>query len=414
MKKLIIRKSSLATILLLLLVFNRLYEDLSPYFSYVDEGLAAIGIICCVLSSIGKNRTWSWTGKTVTLMAGFLLWGSLCTVLSDIHAPVTSVILDAFAFAKFVNLLVLGMYLSEYRFSREAMWRTIAWITRLFVLIAFIFCVANLLVNINMYTDIRYGIRAFRFIYPRVGGLYTGCSLFLAIQTIDIYYYRNSIIKRFFLLITILVMISTLRSRAFAYAAIYMIGYYIFLSHKQYRFKLWHLLVLALFAFVVGYSSLRFYLIDNEAQSRAVLLRYGFKTARDYFPLGSGYATYGTFQALNARSPLHSMYGFSGYYGLGRINTSYLMDNYWPAIMGETGFVGAAIMLAIIIMMTQMIVYSFANERILLFALIFLWTTVCINSVATASFITSGAAMLILGLCIGHKALYTKDYPEGQ
>ena len=252
-----------------------------------------------------------------------------------------------------------------------------------------------------MHTDYRYGLRCFEFIYDRVGGLYSSCVIFLAIQTIDIYYNGSSQVKRLFLIITAFVMCSTLRSRAFAFTAMYFAGYLLFVLNKKYRFKLWHIIIILLVGGIIAYPQIRFYLIDNETQARARLFKYGFETARAYFPLGSGFSTYGSFQAKQVSSPLYTRYGFNRFYGLGLVKSTYLTDDFWPAVVAEFGFFGVFFIVLILIQLTKYITKKIKTQKVIFFAVVFLWVSVFASSIATASYINATAEMLIIGVVIG-------------
>lgn len=405
-----IKKSSLVTLIIFILLFQGILSSklFSP-IGYADEIITIFGILYIMASVKRKYRE---TYFTFAAFAALILIGIISSLFSDIHIDAVPRILDAFSFSKFIVLFWFGIYLGESRYSNISKWKFLGTVVRGFVQIAFCFCIINLFVNIHMHTDYRYGLRSFNFIFDRVGGLYSACACFLAIQTVDIHYNGSSKKKRIFLVMTVIVMCSTLRARAFAFATMYYAGYAIFVLNKKYKFKFRHVLFVLLGGGIIAYPQIRYYLIDNETQARARLIRYGIETAISYFPYGSGLSTYGTFQAKQVKSPLYVRYGFDRFYGLGLVKNTYITDNFWPAVMAEFGFLGLIIMLIILSGMTRFILRSLKTRRMLLFAVLFIWLSVFASSIATASYINATTEMLVMGIIIGESLKKDKEAPK--
>lgn len=77
---------------------------------------------------------------------------------------------------------------------------------------------------------------------------------------------------------------------------------------------------------------------------RLTLYAKGFEIAKDYFPIGAGFGRFGSWISRLRYSPLYHEYGISDRYGLSEDAPWFLNDTYWPAIMGETGFIGTLFM----------------------------------------------------------------------
>ena len=417
--KVIIRKRYLLILIALLLLFGELLDSKIHYFfGYADEIIATVGFFI-IIYNFSSKRIYIDMVRGFFLLAMLLLLGIISSFFSDIKFGFFANALDAFAFSKFLLIFWMGIIMSENAINTQRNWGTMALVIRIFVFIAFIFCIINLFIDIDMYTDYRYGLRAFNFVFSRVGGLYTSCVGFLMIQAMDISYNGNSWIKRILLIMTIIVMCSTLRARAFSYAAIFIVGFLII--QGKYRLRLWHLVVVTLVGIIIAFPQFRFYFIDNANQARNVLLKYGIITAIAYFPLGSGFSTYGTYMASRMGSSLYSRYKFYNYYGLGRVNKAYLTDTYWPAIIAEFGFLGGIIMFAIIM---TIIIYSYKKlkhgNKMILFSVMYLLITTAASSIATASFITDTSYFFLAAIAIGeinrevnkNKTNYNLEYKE--
>lgn len=83
------------------------------------------------------------------------------------------------------------------------------------------------------------------------------------------------------------------------------------------------------------------YLTQGSREARTVLTQGAIVMARDYFPLGSGFGTYGSRTAAVEYSPEYVRLGFPRIAGLGPgTDGLFLSDTSWPAVLGETGVIG--------------------------------------------------------------------------
>lgn len=85
------------------------------------------------------------------------------------------------------------------------------------------------------------------------------------------------------------------------------------------------------------------YVENADRAARTILTFDSFDVAADYFPFGAGFARYGSYLAAANYSPEYVSRGYPGVYGMGPLpGGRFLTDTQWPAIVGETGFIGAA------------------------------------------------------------------------
>ena len=68
----------------------------------------------------------------------------------------------------------------------------------------------------------------------------------------------------------------------------------------------------------------------------------GLRIARDYFPFGTGFGTFGSRAAQAHYSPVYYWYHMYHTPGLDPLWPSYACDTFWPMILGETGWLGMA------------------------------------------------------------------------
>lgn len=263
-----------------------------------------------------------------------------------------------------------------------------------------VLAIVNLFTDVGMYTEYVYGLRAFHYIFLRVGNLNGVCAEILIIFTAYLSYISNEKKRKkqsLYIVLTLLLMMSTLRSRAFIYVALYVAGYFFFVKGKRIKIKLHYFVPVGIIGAYIGWSKIQFYFLQSTRTARAVLLRYGIKTAIDCFPIGAGFGAYGTYAAKAYRSLLYSEYNFSGYYGLSEEFGAFLTDDYWPAIIAEFGFLGAIMMLALILLVFKIILDKTKYNSTLRLAALFGMCRLCIESFVSSSFFhTSAVVMFVL------------------
>ena len=94
------------------------------------------------------------------------------------------------------------------------------------------------------------------------------------------------------------------------------------------------------------------YFTDNNknTSARYALLKGSISIMKDYFPLGVGFSKYGTFYAAENYSEYYYKYNCDIVWGLMPNAIFFGTDTFWPAIFGETGFLGTVIYVIILFM----------------------------------------------------------------
>ena len=86
------------------------------------------------------------------------------------------------------------------------------------------------------------------------------------------------------------------------------------------------------------------YIVGGDTEARTVLTVDSFEIAAANFPGGAGFGRFGSAVAAATYSPEYIARGYQYIWGLGpgTGKGNFLTDTEWPAILGETGFFGAA------------------------------------------------------------------------
>jgi hypothetical protein len=94
----------------------------------------------------------------------------------------------------------------------------------------------------------------------------------------------------------------------------------------------------------VAQATYQDYVGKGTPEARTVLTVDSFGVAAEHFPAGAGFGRFGSAVAGENYSPEYVARGYPYIWGLGRgvDDGRFLTDTEWPAILGETGYFGAA------------------------------------------------------------------------
>lgn len=391
--RLIIRtRPFIFAILLILLIYEDAIRRLIRPMQLYDELFAIILTLYFIANVLYRGKIRYRDGLIVLLVLILLIIGFAGNYHSKIQKRTILCIYDAFNVFKFIGTILGGQIIFEHYRNKKLLIEYTAIMVKFTIAVSTVFMILNLFVDIGMHTDYRYGIRAYNFLYTMVGGFYPICVLWIIVLTASLYY-KESRNTKLFIGLALINMCATLRSRAWGYALLFVMLYYVLIIRKERRFRWWYTAAYAAMASFIAADQFSYYFSGNRA--RKVLLKYGLITARTYFPLGSGYATYGTAIAQRYYSNLYRTYNFSLYWGMSSDYRSFLTDNFWPAVMAELGFIGAVIM-AILICIASVKVIRRADNKYSKVCVYFGFGTLFLSSLIASSFFSCTALMIFL------------------
>lgn len=107
------------------------------------------------------------------------------------------------------------------------------------------------------------------------------------------------------------------------------------------------IIIVSIFLVVfVSYEKILNYFF-NDTAPRFLFYNYAFKLANSSFPFGVGFSLFGGSIAGNHYSPLYYDLGFNEIWTLNE-NSQFLIDTFFPTILGELGYIGTIVYLYII------------------------------------------------------------------
>lgn len=215
-----------------------------------------------------------------------------------------------------------------------------------------LFCLLTLVDNVAHIfpANIRYGIRSTHLYYDSPTAFVAACAFLFAVLTIIKPYVDKT--QKWFVLLVVL-MCSSLRSKAFAAVfAFCTIYYFVFIRKKKITLRTLIIFALVILFMVRGQIEYYFFSDIKADSARYQLLVTALLIAKDSFPLGTGFGTFGSYMSAIHYSPVYRLYGISTVHGLIEGATYFTSDSFWPIILGETGVMG---LVSIVIVLGNML-----------------------------------------------------------
>ena len=330
----------LISVLYILILVSDILSQYIPTVGYLDEAVTFISLLGCVpLLLYGHEKERIMRRRALLFLLLLLIIGGLGTVLYEIQTSTEGVLKDVLAVSKFFVIYVGMTELIDRVNTRY--WRWIVIVTKTYIAILFMFCIVSFFVDLGMTSDTRFaGIPVYQFLYSHPTFLATiECVLVTVLLTDG--FGRNKL----FVIMGCLTLLMTFRTKAAVFLlAVILIplvramlkgGY----SNRRKSLLTAGILVTAL-AVVFGYDKINEYLAWGTTAARPALYIRGLQVMVDFFPLGSGFCTFGSSLSGEYYSPLYYEYGMSSINGITPYEYNYIGDTFWPYIYAQFGILG--------------------------------------------------------------------------
>lgn len=256
----------------------------------------------------------------------------------------------------------------------------------------------------------RFGIKSLQLFYTHQTIL-AGCMVALISLLIVLNDNRRSFY--FYFAVLLCLMCLTLRSKAVASAIAFVFLYYFaYVRKKKITVKTLVMFIPLLIA--VAWDQIMFYFFSDIQldSARYQLLYTSVKIANDYFPLGSGFGTFGSAPSGKYYSLMYSIYGIDDVNGLRPGYAIFVSDSFWPMILGQFGWIGLFAMLFCIRCLFRKIQKVRKISNNIYVGLLILFVYILIASTAESAFVHPNSILYaILMGCYLKKAdiLLTKE-----
>ncbi|MDR1380577.1 MAG: O-antigen ligase domain-containing protein [Tannerella sp.] len=319
------------------LIFGVMFYDVinNLGFSYVDE-------ICAVLLAllfgykVIHTKTWEFNRLFLFVLGVFVFY---LIYSIAIHANTTSAILTDFTIQLKPYLAFFCVYAIHPRLTENQ--RKI--IRQLIILCSLYVLLVG--VAYHIYYEV------IKYTFAHMSRLATASSVLALLYLYCSDYTKND--KIIFILLLSLGILSG-RSKHFGLFAICLLMMIYF--NDSFKMKLsvrntTFILITLAFALFVAREKIYYYFITggfgdgrtaNDLYARMALYFFSLRIFTDYFPFGSGFASYATHTSGMDYSPIYAKYGMQNMHGLTREDPAFIADTYFPAL-AQFGVAGAAL-----------------------------------------------------------------------
>lgn len=340
---------------LLILLFPICFS-IGGVFGYYDEAIGVVSFVfvwyLMLTRKLDKNSWHIVVALTVVSVIGLI--SNLAGRLIEEPFPI---FVDLLWLWKTFAPFLASMYLTRKENVRRRVINTLAFPAKAAIIFFFCLAVLGQVVNgVLTSSSSVFGLRVFGFYW--LGGISFGWVAFCCILILAL----SDISSRSFFIYTALAFVPLiLTSSALIYCFVFCVIFMAIMFRKQDKFKLRYVLPIVVIVAFFTWQDIEEYLIGDSV--RRTLIIYGGRVANMYFPLGSGFATYGSEMAQRYYSKLYDMFGWRDSWAFGE-DSVFLNDNFFASIIGQFGWIGFAVYLYAILRLFMMVNSKLVKKRI--------------------------------------------------
>lgn len=393
--------------LLIEYIFGMYLNDMLPsVFKYLDELLSVVLLFWSVGLTLRRRETFNKEIRVFFLVVAFYLGYSLFIKSNVPNAIFGDMLIQLKPFIAFYMFSYIGFILSNTQ--KKIIKKVSVW---LFVIT----------VILTLFSSMIYGMfGGITFIFGHVSSY--GTSLILIALT---YLYCSDIENKKDLIIFFLILtLSLFSTRAKIYGIYVIIVFLVFVMRGNIDMKISMKNILTVFLglsiiLYITWSKVQFYFIDfldidsDYALARPALYITGWNILFDYFPFGSGFASFATHYSGVYYSNIYSEYGLNTIWGLLEEDPGFIADTGYPPL-AQFGLVGVFLFFLFFkrIVSNANKYKRETNDTSNYLIIVLLLVTLAIQCVADAAFTSNKGfyIMILLGLVLteSHSRFHTK------
>lgn len=384
-----IRKTDFYVLLILLFPICNILGGIAGYY---DELIGIFGIGSIAIRII-KKRLDKLERNITIILSVISIIGIVSNLFSGLIGNIFPILIDILWLWKIYVIFLLFRNIAKDRFIESAL-RKLYKVSKIGIIAISMIAIIGEIIDIGVIDhskDAILGFGAYSFFWQNA--IQTGWLLFGFLLIIALYCPDNKIFYKY-LFISLIPILLTFSSLVYCWVFVE-ISLLIMIKENS-KFHLWYIVFLAIGVGLFAINDLRVYFLADSV--RMTFIRYAIVTANTFFPLGSGFATYGSEMAARYYSPLYSKYGWENLWALGR-NGKYLNDNFIASIIGQFGWIGFVFYLILLYRL-----FSYFNtkklnkiQRVTSVSTVITLAVVMIGS-ASAKSIMAGFVLATLGL----------------
>ncbi len=360
-KKGVIRGYPKSLVMLFIMLFL-CYVEYQYSTTYIDEGCAVIAFILIIfnITRITQRDIITLIILTVGIIIG--IFGNIIFGLNDSWF---SVGVDVLSQMK----MPLAFFSVKYVLNSKEKQQTIDMmvpIAKLYLIVNSFLALISQIIPTPFALSERYGLKSYHFLFT-FSQQYSTVT-FIMLGAIVCCTNMPEKKRRFYIVLGCIAAVASLKSFSIIFTAVFIALTFFYKRYSTINIKF----IIPMVIFLVLLSS---YQIDayltNENSPRRVFIDYAIIDANQHFPLGSGFGTFGSSEAAKHYSPLYYQYGFTVRWGMSPDNPKYLVDTYWPTVIGQLGYFGGIAFITMYVRIFLSLNYSKleSNRRAFLYAM---------------------------------------------
>lgn len=389
---------------LIYLLFQNVLQNsfggpLGVFFAYSDEMIAVAIVLLMLYRACTSHLRLDRSDQIIiVLLVVFEAIGILSGLLYRYQSTVYMLV-DAFTCAKFLIFYLGAKILTAGQLRDGYCNRILNKFSRIMAVVFFTLTVHDLfLPPFFEKRDFRYFTYSIQLFFEHPTFLARTCATLIFILAYNMKYGEKNMP---YILFLEFVMFMTFRNKAIAASIVILLIYFYavkFRMHSKFLLVAASLMV----ALYIGMSAFEKYYGDQGASSpRYIMTMDAIALAAQYFPLGTGFGSFGSSMAVQHYSKLYVELGYNTMSALGT-DSVYLSDTFWPTVMAQTGWIGLFCFIGIVLVLLQ-IAWQYMYTDIYMF-----WTAISIlaydliSSTAEPAFFhpTTMGVYLVFGLIV--------------
>ena len=378
-----INKYYIFMIIIYLFIFEFVLMQYVSFAKYWDELYAVLFVPLFIIYFNGKIKVGSDNARIFCLLILFIIIGIIPNIMFK-YQVMSAVLSDILLNLKFF----MGIYTTYYLFKNFDYVSYKGRIKRhlqFIVIILFLLVIIDEIVGYFPCYEYRYGLRSEQLFFGHPTGL-ASVSFFLVIMLM--LFYTPNTKDFYFVTLAVILVASTLRIKAIGMVIIF-IYLYVRVCIRQKKVSVRNVLLMLPVLIYIGWEQIYNYFLSEMVyeSARGALFYKSFEIMKDFFPFGTGLATYASAPSGEYYSPVYYMYELSDIWGLSKDWPAFVSDSFWPMIFAQTGILGTVIYVLILFFVVKNIQKSYRIDKRIYIAGVGAFAYLLVSSTAESAFV---------------------------
>lgn len=375
MSELKIRKSTIVVILIVLFPIFNLIDN--SFLGYYDELIGLAGLFSAMFCFV--NRRFVKSDEIIFLLLVVMtIIGLISNLVFGLANSTFGILIDVLHLWKTFGAYFLFKYEMSDFCDKQRVIHILSILARIIIIFMLACSLIGQVIDIGVCSS-RGTVgpfKAFNFFWHngiQTGWLIFGCVLVMAFSRISI--------KSFFIYYLCALVPMLLTGSMLVYSFI-VVETVLMILWKGKRFKAIYLLVIGLLVIAVAWQDIVSYFINMGIRMQFYVVAISLAT--QYFPFGTGFATFGSEMAARYYSAVYINLGWANSWAFGT-ESHLLNDNFFAGILGQFGFIGLGLYLICLFLLFKSVLKLDHANKIQKITLISIIITICVVMLGSAS-----------------------------